>query len=323
MDARPHLPRRGIAALLLTLAAAACSTGDYSKPIDDFAAATTNAKQALSDLNTQVTDAYRGVLDAAILKGDLLLRPQAQECTVGSERCRLTLVDPDGVEREIYPPEPPLTRMTLLMTEVDRYAANLKALLEADTAAKVETQVNAALGSIQNLAETVAKLQAEEGAPAAEIPQFATPAGEAVNWVVGKYIDRVKYRGLQRATEAGKPVIRQAADLFSTVSDVVADVPKSTLANEVSMGQDALRSNLSQSAITAYAQSAARYDALLVAGPTQVFQKMGDAHDALADSLQGEDFNLATASAKIQAFAAEAEQLAKILKELRAIVPES
>lgn len=322
MNARPHLPRRGIAALFCALAAA-CSTGDYSKPIDDFAAATTNAKQALSDLNTQVTDAYRGVLDAAILKGDLLLRQKSGECVVGSPRCRLTLVDENGEEREIYPPAPPLTRMTLLMTEVDRYAANLKALLEADTAEKVEAQVNAALGSIQNLAETVSELQAEEGAPPAEIPQFATPVGEAVNWVLGKYIDRVKYRGLQRATEAAKPVIRQAADLFSTVSDVVADVPSSTLANEVSMGQDALRSNLSQAAITSYAQSAARYDALLTAGPTQVFQKMGDAHDALADSLQGEDFNLATASAKIQAFAAEAEQLAKILKELRAIVPES
>jgi hypothetical protein len=312
-----------MAALLLALATAACSTGDYSKPIDDFAAATTDAKQALSDLNTQVTDAYRGVLDAAILKGDLLLRQKGGECTVGSPRCRLTLVDADGVEREVYPPEPPLTRMTLLMTEVDHYAANLKALLEADTAEKVEAQVNAALGSVQNLAETVSKLRAEEGAPPSEIPQFATPVGEAVNWVLGKYIDRVKYRGLQRATDAAKPVIRQAADLFSTVSDVVTDVPSSALANEVSMGQDALRLNPSQAAITSYAQSAARYDALLTAGPTQVFQKMGDAHDALADSLQSTDFNLATASAKIQAFAAEAEQLAKILKELRAIVPEN
>jgi hypothetical protein len=50
---------------------------------------------------------------------------------------------------------------------------------------------------------------------------------------------------------------------------------------------------------------------------------MGDAHDALADSLNDESFNLATAIARIEAFAAEAEQLAKILRELRAIVPEN
>ena len=327
MDAKPvtepYCVRRGAVLCLLAFAMAGCSTTDYSDPVNDFAAATANAKTALSDLNTQVTDAYRGVLDEAILKGDVLLKPRRGECLTSSERCQLVIVDMSGTELEPYPPQPPLTRMTGLMSEIDRYAANLKALLEADTAQKVETQVNAALGSVQNLATTVSKLQAEEGAPPAEVPQFATPTGEAVNWVLGKYIERVKYRGLQRATAAAKPVIRDAADLFTTTSAIIADVPNNTLAQEVTTGQTAMLTNRSQNAITSLAQSAARYDALLTAGPSTVFERMGDAHDALADSLNDESFNLATAIARIEAFAAEAEQLAKILRELRAIVPEN
>jgi hypothetical protein len=327
MDAGPFARlfrvRRGVLPVVLALAMAGCSTTDFSEPVNDFAAATANAKTALSDLNTQVTDAYRGVLDEAILKGDVQLKPRRGECLTSSERCQLIIVDMSGAELEPYPPQPPLTRMTLLMGEIDRYAANLKALLEADTAQKVETQVNAALGSIQNLATTVSKLKAEEGAPPAEVPQFATPTGEAVNWVLGKYIERVKYRGLQRATAAAKPVIRDAANLFTATSEIIADVPNTTFAQEVTTGQAAMLTSRSQSAITSLAQSAARYDALLTAGPSTVFQSMGDAHDALADSLNNEEFNLATAIAKIEAFAAEAEQLAKILRELRAIVPEN
>jgi hypothetical protein len=319
----PFHVRQSVLPFLLALAVAGCSTTDYTKPVNDFAAATGNAKTALSDLNIQVTDAYRGVLDEAILKGEVQLKPRRGECLASSERCQLTIVDMSGTELEPYPPQPPLTRMTLLMAEIDRYAGNLKALLEADTAQKVEMQVNAALGSIQNLASRVSELQAGSGTPRPEVPQFATPTGEAVNWVLGKYIERVKYRGLQRATEAAKPVVRDAADLFTATSEVIADVPNNTLAQEVTTGQTAMLTNRSPSAIASLAQSAARYDALLTAGPSTVFQRMGDAHDALADSLQSEEFNLATAIAKIEAFAAEAEQLARILKELRAIVPEN
>jgi hypothetical protein len=311
---------RSIAALSCAFLLASCSTADYSKPVSDFAAATSASKAALADLNTQVTEAYRGVLDATILRGDVLLQQKTGDCQVGSVRCRLVLVDKDRKEVEPYPPEPPLARMTIVMTEIDAYAANLKALLEADTAKQAATQVNAALGSIQHLATTVASMDAE-GGPAAEIPSFATPVGEAVNWVLGQYVEHVKLNGLQQATRAAQPVIRLAADLFAAAATFASDVPKIELANEVSTAQDTITANRSQIAISSYAQSAAKYDALLTSGAPDLFQRMGDAHDALAESLQDKQLTLATAYARIQAFAAEAEKLAKILQDLRALAP--
>jgi hypothetical protein len=320
MDLNSLVGGRSIAALSCTLLLAACSTADYSKPVNDFATATSASKAALADLNTQVTEAYRGVLDTTILRGDVLLQQKAGDCQVGSVRCRLVLVDKDRNEVEPYPPEPPLARMTIVMTEIDSYAANLKALLEADTAKQASAQVNAALGSIQHLATTVASMNAG-GGPPPEVPQFATPVGEAVNWVVGQYVEHVKLTGLQHATAAAQPVIRQAADLFTDAATFASDVPKLELANEVSSAQDAIRANTSQGAISSYAQSAAKYDALLTSSAPDLFQRMGDAHDALAESLQDKQLTLATAYARIQAFAAEAEKLAKILQDLRALVP--
>ncbi|MGD1876452.1 MAG: hypothetical protein ACFB13_03010 [Kiloniellaceae bacterium] len=305
-----------VAAGLLVLAA--CSTADYSKPVNDFAAATGNAEQALVGLNTEVTTGYKSVLDDRILGNRAFLRAASPECLTDSKRCRLTVTSDAG--NEFYPPEFPLQQMTLLMGRVNAYAGNLKALLEADTAAKVAGNVNAALGSIQNLAETVAKAGGPASTP---VPAFATPAGAAVNWVVGQYVASVKVKGLRDATKAAKPVVRDAADLFALTASIIADVPRSTLAEEVSLANDTYQNDRSsKAALVKLTQAAAQYDALLTADPPQVFKRLGDAHDALADALQGGDVTLSTAISKIEAFAAEAKNLAKIVKDLRALAPE-
>ena len=190
-------------------------------------------------------------------------------------------------------------------------------MLEADTARQVETQVNAALASVQNLAETVAVAKGD--AQAAPIPQFATPVGTAVNWVVGQYVEHVKQEGLREATASARQVVRDAAALFSTTADFVSDVPRSKLAEDVSNAVDQFREASNPSNLAALSASAAKYDELLMSAPPQLFERLSAAHDALADSLQGGDVTLADAIARIDVFAREAQKLAKILKGLQAI----
>jgi len=316
----PTVPA-AIAALLM-LAPAACSTTDYSKPVNDFAAATGNAEAALADLNADVTEAYKGVLDRSILDADTFLQLAEDECLVGSQRCRLEIVSFETGEKEPYPPAPPLARMSLLMAEISRYAANLKALLEADTASKVAVNVNAALGSVENLAGTVAKASAAPGTAPAAVPAFATPVGAGVNWIVGQYIESVKYQGLKHATKVAKPVVHDAANLFATAASFVSDVPRVRLAKEVRVARDAFRDSPTAANLDKLAEAAAKYDALLTSTPPDLFRSLGDAHDALADSLQGGAVTFSTALGKIEAFAAEAKKLAKILKDIRAILPD-
>lgn len=308
--------RRRHAAILLSFMLGACSTADYQKPIDDFAAATSDANASLAQLNDQVTDAYKAVLDRSVIEGKMFIKMADANCQTTSERCQLIVLANEGDDGEPYPPQPPLTNMTLVMSGIASYAQNLKNLLAADTASQVETQVNAALASVQNLAATVATA---EGQPAGSVPAFATPVGAAVNWVVGKYVDHVKEDGLQAATAAAKPVIRQAADLFATTATFVSDVPRSELAEDVSKALDDFRANGNASTLAALASSAARYDQLLVSAPPQLFERLGAAHDALADALQDQDVTPADAIARIEAFATEAQKLAKILKDLKAV----
>ncbi|MGH6880536.1 hypothetical protein [Hypericibacter sp.] len=307
--------RRRAAVAAIALLVGACSTVDYGKPVNDFAAATNDAESALSQLNVQVTEAYSEVLKNSVVSGRAFVKTNDEECLTLSVRCRLIIQAEDGT-KEIYPPAPPLAQMTLLMAQINKYAGNLKALLEADTATKVETQVNAALGSVQNLAETVA---AAGGGSAATVPQFATPVGAGINWIVGQYVEHVKLSGLQRATAAAKPVIRDAAGLFTAASTFASDVPKSELAEEVSQAVDTFREGSNASNFDRLVQSTVKYDALLVSTPPQLFQRMAAAHDALADSLQDKNLTFATALARIEAFAAEAKKLVTILQDLRAV----
>jgi len=309
----------GIGALL---ALAACSTADYGKPVNDFAAATGNAEKALAALNTDVTKAYKGVLDRSILEGDTFLQFVEDDCLVSSDRCRLEVVSFETGEKEPYPPEPPLVQMSQLMAQIGAYAANLKSLVESDTAGKVAVSVNAALGSVQNLAETVAKASAEPGAKPVAVPPFATPVGAGVNWLVGQYVESVKYRGLQHATKAARPVIHDAAQLFEQVSTFVSKVPRVRLAKELRTARDAFRDAPNAANLAKLSDAAAQYDALLTAAPSDLFRRMGAAHDALADSLQGGEVTLGEAVGKIEAFAAQAQALAKILQDIRAVVPD-
>ena len=304
-----------LAAVILLLGA--CSTAEYGQPVKDFATATGEADTALAQLNTQVTQSYGRVIENSILAHRSFVKATSGECLTTSTRCRLEITGANG-QKEPYPPEPALARMSVLMAQINRYAGSLKALVEADTAAQAKTQVNAALGSVQNLAETIAGLN---GPPAQPVPKFATPVGAAVNWVIGQYVDHVKFSGLQQATAAARPVVRDAGNLFTTVSTFATLGPQADLADAVSSATDAFRTSPTKANLTALTQSAARYDALLTATPPDLFKRMVAAHDALAASLQGENVTLADAIARIDVFAAEAKRLAKVLKDLQAIAP--
>lgn len=313
MNVVSRIPPAATAAIVVTIGA--CTTADYDKPIGDFAATTRDAARALDQLDTQVTETYAAIVRRRALAGRVFVRRKSGDCLVTSGRCRLVVVDREGKE-EALSPDPALAQMVLVMRRIGVYAENLRALLDADTAATVAARVNAALGSVQSLAETVARIRAGGGGEAAEVADFATPVGAAANWLVGQYVARVKLRGLRRATGAAQPVIRDATALFETTAGVVADVPKAALAEDVSKSMDAFRSDRSDGRLDRLLRSAAAYDRLLLSRPPVLFKRLREAHDLLADKLNGEPVSFASLTARMQDFADQAGQLAKILKDL-------
>src|SRR4030095_12030099 len=96
--ARPFRVRHGMLPFVLVPDITGCSTTDYTQSIDNFAVATADASTALSELKTQVTARYKGILDDAIRNREVLLTdlPSSDgqpDCTFSAERCRLALID--------------------------------------------------------------------------------------------------------------------------------------------------------------------------------------------------------------------------------------
>jgi hypothetical protein len=304
-------------AVVGTCALAACSAGDYSAPIATFAAATTAADTALADLNKSATGAYSALLvRRAQTNTSMAVRAADGECELGSTRCRIALVDTAG-RATFLSPDPLLDNMVAVMGDINAYARNLAALAADDSAQKAATDVNAALGSVQNLANTVANLDKQGGTV---VPEFATPVGAAVNWAIGQYAEQVKLRGLRTATEKADPIIQRAAKWFENAAVFASDSQRAVMTASVREKIDAYQDDRRNASNLNAANDAAKaYDEYLRSKPGETFRKMAVAHASLTAALNNPEFSWAQAIADIQNFAAQAKQLAKIVQDLIAL----
>ena len=307
--------RMTLAAMIVAITTA-CSVTDYQQPVANFAKATQDAEEALTDLNQLVTDAYADVIFRRVLDDELLVLVPGDSCRVVSERCLPVVVDQAG-NTNLLTPKAALRNMIILMRAIGIYVNGLSAIVNADTATKVTSSVNSTLGSAENLAKTVDKLSGNEVA-ATIVAEYATPAGTAVNWIVGQYVAKVQVDGLRRATIAANPAIAAAASLFSDVAEIASTVPNTDLANKVTASETAFEDNHSKATLEQLIISAANYDRFLLAQPSSVMTQLKNAHQSLADKLQNDDLSMADVMAKINSFSMEAETLVAILKELKA-----
>jgi hypothetical protein len=310
-------------AVAVALALAGCSASDYAAPIASFADATKDAESALNDLNKTATGAYTEFLsEHARTNMSLAVMGANGDCELGSERCRVAIVDPAHPDQpQYFPPDPLLGNMVGVMHDINVYAQNLAALVADDSAAKAEADVNAALGSIEHLANTVATA---EGSPAGTVPGFATPVGSGVNWLLGEYSNQVKLAGLRTATKQADPVIQRAAALFKNAAIFGSDPQREALTRAFRDKIDAYQDDRgSEADLNAAVDAAETYDDFLQARPGDVFLAMGDAHAALTKALNNPELTWPQVFAKIKVFAAKAQELAKIAKDLAALTGEN
>jgi hypothetical protein len=303
------------ATLSALIVVSACAVPDLEKPLADFSAATEDAEVALVTLNDEVTSAYGDLLKQKVLDGKALVVFPSGECLSDSERCQLVLAGDGGA----LSPDPALSEMILLMGSIRGYAAGLAAIATADTVDKVETQVNATVASVLQLAKTLDALGQEDQTKLVDMAEYATPTGQFVNWFAGQYIAQAKLSGLKRATTNAKDIVAESANIFGEAGNIAATAIRSEMAKTVGERKNALDDKLTEANLEKLIDSALAYDRFLIAKPSNVFRQMVVAHNALVDRLQGEDMSLAQAIAQIQLFAAEAKILSNILKDFKAI----
>ena len=108
-----------------------------------------------------------------------------------------------------------MPKIKAVLDALRAYVGKLRAIVEADTVGKVTTAANAALGSVQNFEEAIAK--ARETESGGTVADFTKPSVAVAGWFVGQYVDDVKYRASANATAQAQPVVVRLADLNVTV----------------------------------------------------------------------------------------------------------
>ena len=295
----------------------ACAVPNYSTAVKKFSDATADTKIALTSLNETVTREYELFLkDRALAASGSTLERVDKECRTAGTRCRLELLSSDPqANRAKFPPEPILNNLITLMGHISAYAQDLNALATDESAAEVQSSVNAAIGNIQNLANTLASMQSKD--ESVTVSEFATPVASAFYWVIGRYSDNVKLRGLRDATDKADRVIQEAARQFSNAGAMAERVAETRISEILSAELQLLTDQgLTEPGIDRAVGAAKKFDDILRSRPDAVFKKMAIAHRALNSSLNERDVSLSQMFANVEEFAKSAEELATIAKSL-------
>jgi hypothetical protein len=297
---------------ILGLALAACSVTAYEEPIKTFSAATTSADKALAGYSDVVVSQVRRVRREEAVAQPAGVRIAEGECQSDSSRCRILIYrNRDDPEPRPLVPEQPIPNLLRLMREIRTYADGLQAIVAADTKAQVEQSVDSVNGNLLNLAKII-------GADAQSFGNFATPAGDAAQWLLGIYIDSVKLAALRAATGNADPLISLAVPFFDAAMREARNVTNASLAEAVSVRNDAFRQSRSDAALESLLQAAQAYDVALTASPESIFRQLSQSHSDLTRALNDDDVTWDRVFAGLESLKADADRLAGIVTALLA-----
>jgi hypothetical protein len=259
----------------------ACSVADYDEPIKTFSATASSADKSLKDYNDLILTQVGKVRHDRAMAQPVAVRVAKKECGPDSTRCHIVVLQgPNDPNPLPLVPESNADDLLLLMQLIKDYAAGLQAIVEADTASRVETSVDAVNGDVLKIADAVDPKNKNKA-----FGNYATPVGEAVKWAFGAYIDSVKLDALRTATRNADPLIAQAVPIFEATVQQVGNSNRASLAEVVSVRNDAFRQSHSESALSSLVQAAQSYDAVLTAAPDTIFSRLSQSHSDLTKAL--------------------------------------
>ncbi|MFM9845024.1 MAG: hypothetical protein ACKVOI_18840 [Dongiaceae bacterium] len=313
----PQLSRlySAVTALAFGFGVSACSVAEYEPPIRTFSEAASSANAALSGYsNLAVKEVGRIRREQALATppGVRFMREgETIDCQGNSNRCRVViLAQRDDPNPKLIDPEPPIQNILTLMNEIRKYGNGLQAIVAADTAARVERSVDSVNGNLVNLAKLVGQDKS--------FGSFATPAGEAIKWAFGAYINSVKLNALRTATQNADPLIADSVSLFTKTMEQADSITRESLAETVRTRLDAFRESRTDANLTNLLQAARAYDTVLTADPEAVFAGLAKAHSDLTKALNDDEISWDKAIASLEAVKTQAQRLEGIVMGLLA-----
>lgn len=329
--------QRALLAAGLTLLAA-CSTTDFSKPIQDFGTATGNASTTFSGYADALEKLNQDQNVADVVDNPDLLKVVG--CKLGGKpaKCELT-VRGDALRPKF------LVNTRKVMDAIVTYSSNLQAIATADDIGKLKSASDAIPADINGLATATDALGAQLGHPtgiAGQVAAITTPAGEIITVALTQYAEYEKLQALRAATMRMDAVFADAMALMSEVAAVNQDITNRALFRRYEKARSAyaaalgavrakqkatppaaaseiaaLQSALS-GALQSYDAAAQAFDAGLSAKPQAAFKKLAEAHTALVEALTMPSPDFQTVFQRIQEFVGIATTLASDAKKIDA-----
>lgn len=308
---------RYVALAAAAMVLSACSATDFKAPIDGFSKATKAAAASFTEYQ-KVVDAVseERKISAGAINTFRNVRERSGDCRDTSHHCRLE-VNMAGHWRPLSA-EPTAPNIQKIMNGLVSYSMTLEAIAGANTAGEVKTAVDAANGSITNLANAANALNTQLGHRNVITPQltaFTTPASEVIAFGLGKYLEHVKLKALKDATSGMDSIFPEIVPLFGAVGSSAVGLKLSELEDAYVSAKYASRSAPnSRPKLAAWEKAAEAYNAALSIKPTKVFDDLQKTHAALSASLKSPNISFELVWKYLQNVADDAATLSAAAK---------
>ena len=297
---------------------AGCSVSDYKEPIGDLQAAIETSIDTVNALDAQATAVRNSRWRAGIAEGEILLSESDGQCAEGVAACTLQIeFQGDSKPPRPYPSETVMPKAKIGLEALRTYAGKLKSIVEADTVGEVTTAANAALGSVQNIEEAIARAKGTESG--GRVADFTKPSVLAIGWFVGQYVDYVKYRALAESTRRAQPVVARLAALHTTIGGTVtaleaSDSLKAFVSVQEQFDNAADDDTLTPAIVDDYVAAAAAYNVSLKASSARPLALFAETHAILTKQLNRDGaVTLADAYAAIAALRERADEFKAVV----------
>lgn len=276
-----------IAIIAITLSG--CGVADYNKPITELKDAIDSSIATIERIDSKLTSARNESWRNDIKDNKARLKPTARSCTLNSSGCSLVIEHLSPEATNPYPATSVLPKSQTGLAALKIYVANLKAIVEADTAGKITAHTNAALVSITKIEISVAKAQGQSE-PKGPIAAYSEPAGAMISWLVGQYVETVKYNALAKATKRAHPVIVKLNNLHATIGKAAAAHELGTAHKTFTKEKAKYRKTKPKSkpVVGAYVAAVVAYGKALKASAAEPLTAFTAAHEKLTKNLNGE-----------------------------------
>lgn len=298
----PFMRMASVAVLAIVISGCGSPT-DYTTTIGELKTAIDSTISTISTIDATITKRKNEIWQDEIVAGTALLENKDESCAIGESGCSL-LVRHSGEEGIDFPLKSVLVKSQAGLTALKSYVANLKAIVEADTAGQITEQTNKAIASLTEIEAEVAKANGTDPSKGL-IAAYSEPIGAFFKWAVERYVDHVKLDALATATKRAHPAILGLNDLMSTIENsavtvAFSEAQKVFLAEKVKFDAADTSTSITQAIISDYVNAVVAVDQALKASAAEPLAAFTTAHEKLMMNLNNEgDISLADAIAAI------------------------